>query len=138
MRSRCDNRSRNIRARLGANRLLEIECLDPNTNTSTSRITISNCSYGPETCIQGFVWREANQSDRVCVLPNIRQQTRNDNASAISRRSPNGGAYGPDTCLQEYVWRDAFPGDHTCVTPATRQQAAFDNRRKTARVACRS
>lgn len=136
-RSRCDNRSNRIRARLGSNRLLQIECLDPNTNTSKSRLTVSNCSYGPATCIQGFVWREARGGDTVCVLPSTRQQTQNDNALAASRRSPNGGAYGSDTCRQGYVWREAFSGDTVCVPPATRQQTAFDNRRSAFRLACR-
>jgi hypothetical protein len=83
--------------------------------------------YGPDTCLWGFVWREANASDHVCVTSATRSQTWTDNALAASRRSPNGGSYGPDTCLQGFVWREAFAGDHVCVTPATRSQAAADN-----------
>jgi hypothetical protein len=136
-RSRCSNRSSKIRARLGSGRLLQIECLDTSTGTSSSRLTINNCSYGPDTCIQGFVWREATPSDHVCVTSATREQVRNDNAAAVQRRSPNGGLYGADTCRQGYVWREAFPGDHACVTPATRKQALFDNGRKSARIGCR-
>jgi hypothetical protein len=83
--------------------------------------------YGPDTCIQGFVWREGNPNDHVCVTPDVRSQTARDNQLAASRRAPNGGPYGPDTCLQGYVWRDAFEGDHVCVTPDTRTEAANDN-----------
>lgn len=95
-----------------------------------------DCSYGPGTCIQGFVWREANPNDHVCVTIQVRDQTRNDNAQAGARRSPTGGAYGPDTCISGYVWREAFSGDHVCVTPQTRTQAAADNRAASSRNAC--
>ncbi|MFB2895865.1 hypothetical protein ACE1CI_23395 [Aerosakkonemataceae cyanobacterium BLCC-F50] len=136
-RSRCDNRSSVIRARLGSNRLLQIECLGSGTGTTSSRLTVKNCTYGPDTCIRGFVWREANPIDRVCVLPAVRDRTKADNNLAASRRNPGGGAYGPDTCRQGYVWREAFPNDHVCVEPSIRSQAAFDNSRRSARVACK-
>jgi len=96
----------------------------------------SHCSYGPGTCAQGFVWREANPSDHVCVTPQVRDQTRDDNAQAAVRRSPNGGPYGPDTCVQPFVWREAFLGDHICVTPETRTQAMRDNNAARDRNAC--
>ena len=83
--------------------------------------------YGPDTCKQGFVWREAIPSDHVCVTPQVRAQTAADNQMAPARRSPFGGPYGPDTCLQGYVWRDAFANDHVCVTGQTRAEAAADN-----------
>jgi hypothetical protein len=83
----------------------------------------------PATCKQGYVWREADANDRVCVTPQIRTQTRNENAAAVSRREPNGGPYGPDTCKQGYVWREAIPNDRVCVTPQVRSQAAEDNQR---------
>lgn len=84
--------------------------------------------YGPDTCSQGYVWREAFPGDHVCVRPEVRAQAAADNAAGPSRRQPGGGAFGPDTCLQDFVWRDARPGDHVCVPPATRDQAATDNR----------
>ena len=84
--------------------------------------------------MQGFVWREADGSDHVCVTPDTRSQAAADNAAAPSRVDPNG-AYGPDTCVQGYVWREAFLGDHVCVVPATRSQAAADNAAASSRVA---
>jgi hypothetical protein len=83
--------------------------------------------YGPETCLEGFVWREANPSDLVCVTPAVRSRTAQENQRATSLREPNGGPYGPDTCKQGYVWREAFAGDTVCVTPAIRTEAATDN-----------
>jgi hypothetical protein len=80
-----------------------------------------------DTCLKGYVWREAVANDHVCVTPAVRTQTRQDNALADSRRDPNGGPYGPDTCLSGYVWREAVANDHVCVTPATREQARSDN-----------
>ena len=84
--------------------------------------------YGPNTCVSGYVWREAFPGDVVCVLPQVRTQTREDNQLANARRQPGGGAYGPNTCRSGFVWRDALPGDYVCVTPETRAQAAADNR----------
>jgi hypothetical protein len=81
----------------------------------------------PFACVQGFVWREAFANDRVCVSPAWRQQARNDNLAAASRRSPAGGDYGPDTCLAGYVWREGNRYDHVCVTPQVRAQTAREN-----------
>jgi hypothetical protein len=83
--------------------------------------------YGPDTCIQGYVWRDAQPGDHVCVTPATRDATAQQNASAAQNVQPGGGAYGPNTCKQGFVWREAFGGDVVCVTPAVRQQAANDN-----------
>jgi hypothetical protein len=45
--------------------------------------------YGPDTCRQGFVWREAVPGDHVCVTPETRTQAWDDNAQAASRVAPN-------------------------------------------------
>ncbi|MEX5636517.1 hypothetical protein [Parafrankia sp. FMc2] len=91
--------------------------------------------YGPDTCRQGWVWREAVPGDHVCVTPQTRSQAWADNAQAANRREPAGGPYGPDTCRQGWVWREAVPGDHVCVTPQTRSQAWADNAQAASRVA---
>jgi hypothetical protein len=82
--------------------------------------------YGPDTCVQGFVWREAGPGDVVCVTPATRDQAASDNAAASGRVDPNG-AYGPNSCKQGFVWREAYGGDVVCVTPAVRSQASNDN-----------
>ena len=82
---------------------------------------------GPDTCKQGFVWREAVANDHVCVPPAERGAAKADNAQAEQRRQPGGGASGPDTCRQGFVWREVNPADHVCVTPQTRARAADDN-----------
>jgi hypothetical protein len=92
--------------------------------------------YGPDTCIQGYVWREARTGDTVCVTPDIRSQVAAQNANPNANKEPDGGAYGPDTCKQGFVWREAFDGDTICVTPAFRQQmldanAAAESRKVT-------
>lgn len=83
--------------------------------------------YGPETCKQDFVWREARPEDHVCVTPEVREQTALDNQQAEAHRDPAGGPYGPATCLPGYVWREAFEGDTVCVPPETRKQVLLDN-----------
>src|SRR4051812_33350064 len=83
----------------------------------TGASSASAQDFGPDTCLQGYVWRGATAADHVCVTPAVRTQVANDNALAAARRSPGGGPYGPDTCLQGYVWRGATAADHVCVTP---------------------
>jgi len=84
-------------------------------------------AYGPYTCAQNFVWREAFDGDTVCVSPGERDTARAENGQASARRSPTGGAYGPDTCLQGFVWREARPTDHVCVDPSRRDRAGAPN-----------
>jgi hypothetical protein len=82
--------------------------------------------YGPDTCIQGFVWREAIPGDNVCVTPAVRDATAAQNANAVANRDPNG-AYGSNSCKQGFVWREAFDGDVVCVTPDVRAATKADN-----------
>ena len=96
--------------------------------------TADPLAYGPNTCIDGYVWREASQYDETCVLPQTRTDTATENNLAIQNREPGGGAYGPDTCRQGFVWREAFANDRVCVTPDVRAQAAADNAAAPARL----
>ena len=82
--------------------------------------------YGPDTCLTGYVWREAVHGDLVCVTPDQRDQAVLDNAAAASRVDASG-AYGPDSCVSGFVWREATPTDHVCVTPETRTRVSQDN-----------
>src|SRR5262249_37018494 len=79
----------------------------------------------PDTCIQGYVWREARPSDHVCVTPAVRAQTARENRIKAARWRKDGR--GLLACQPGYVWRQAFPGDDVCVTPASRQQVRADN-----------
>lgn len=80
----------------------------------------------PNTCIPGYVWREAFEGDFVCVTPDERQRAADDNAATASRVDP-GGAYGPNTCIAGFVWRVARPEDLVCVISEERQRVADDN-----------
>jgi hypothetical protein len=82
--------------------------------------------YGPDTCLEGYVWRDAVANDHVCVTGATRGQAAADNAQAAARRDPNG-PYGPYTCVNGYVWREAIPTDYVCVIPAVRSRTAADN-----------
>ena len=46
--------------------------------------------YGPDTCIQGFVWREARSGDTVWVTPDVRSLTAAQNGAAAQNKEPNG------------------------------------------------
>jgi hypothetical protein len=115
--------------------LLPLTCLvflfSAFTNVPTNSQT-SLSSSASDTCIQGYVWREAGPNDHVCVLPATRSQAASDNSQASSRVDPNG-AYGPKSCIQGYVWREAFSGDDVCVTPSVRSQATDDNSKDASR-----
>jgi len=76
--------------------------------------------------VNGYVWREAIPSDHVCVSPDTRTKTAQENTLAAGRRNP-AGAYGPNTCVNGYVWREAYNGDVVCVTPDRRTLAHNDN-----------
>jgi hypothetical protein len=91
--------------------------------------------FGPDTCMEGFVWREAcGPSDHVCVSPKTREDARADNRAAASRVSPTDRSSGPDTCKTGFVWREACgSSDHVCVSPQTRAQAVADNRARESR-----
>jgi len=82
--------------------------------------------YGPDTCKDGYVWRDAIPGDHVCVRPNRRSTAAHENAVAGSRVNP-AGAYGPNTCNPGYVWREAYSGDVVCVSPARRTQVRHEN-----------
>ncbi len=96
-----------------------------------SALAVGN--YGPDTCLEGYVWRDAFPGDHVCVTGATRAQAASDNSQAAARRSPTGGAYGPDTCIFGFVWRQAIPSDHVCVTGAIRSQTWADNAQAAAR-----
>jgi hypothetical protein len=85
-------------------------------------------------CQTGFVWRLARPSDLVCVTPDARARTAQENAEAASHVDANG-AYGPHTCVSGYVWREAFEGDLVCVAPAIRDTVARENAEAASRLA---
>lgn len=106
------------------------------TGTVSQPLAGNDCTYGPGTCAQGFVWRGAGPDDRVCVTEEVRAQVEKDNREGINRRSPTGGPWGPESCMDGFVWRNAFPGDKVCVEPRYRDQAAQDNQWASVRNAC--
>lgn len=78
-------------------------------------------------CKPGYVWRDAQDGDGVCVTPADRAEAKQQNANAANNRAAGGGAYGPNTCRDGYVWREAFGGDVVCVTPHEREKAKKQN-----------
>ncbi|BBX62694.1 hypothetical protein MSAS_18680 [Mycobacterium saskatchewanense] len=80
-------------------------------------------------CKPGFVWRAARPGDAVCVTPEIRDKTAQENAAAAQNVQPGGG----NACKSGFVWRNAYPGDAVCVTPDMRDQAAADNQAASSR-----
>ena len=108
-----------------------IQSLDKNGATitvdtvsaATNQATVTVSSSITSRCLQGYVWREANASDHVCVTGETRRQAREDNVQAAVRRVPGGG----DACLSGFVWREATAADHVCVSGQVRQQVREDN-----------
>jgi hypothetical protein len=91
----------------------------------------ATCPWGPNQCIQGYVWRVSRPDDLVCVTPETRALVEEDNALAEERKDPACATgdceFGPDQCLSGYVWRVITPDDLVCVTPEMRDQVADDN-----------
>jgi hypothetical protein len=117
------------RAKAGLTLALVAICLGSVTGLATPAPSGAAGPAGPDSCLDGFVWRDAGPNDHVCVTPARRDRAAEDNELADSRRNPNGGEWGPDTCLEGFIWREAFPGDHVCVTPARFDQVQEENAR---------
>lgn len=55
----------------------------------TVGVPASALPYGPDTSVQGFVWREAFDGDTICVTPAFRQQMFSANGAAACRKAAN-------------------------------------------------
>jgi hypothetical protein len=100
------------------------------TRTSTPRPTFTLTPRPARgTCMEGYVYRLINSSDKVCVSPASKAQAEADNAAAESRTLLRAlvDAYGEQACAAGFVWRGAFDGDLVCVDPSVRQQVIDDN-----------
>lgn len=52
-----------------------------NANAANNR-KVGGGPYGPNTCRDGYVWREAFAGDVVCVTPHEREKAKNQNAES--------------------------------------------------------
>jgi hypothetical protein len=86
-----------------------------------------------DVCQKGFVWREANLNDHVCVSPQTRAQTITDTKLQSDRIVPGSS----ETCKKGFVWREADATDHICVTLKTRDQVVSDNAAGPSRIVVR-
>ena len=57
------------------------------TLAGTGTGTGTGTPIDPDTCLQGYVWREAVPGDHVCVTPETRALVAQDNSLAASRRA---------------------------------------------------
>ena len=90
--------------------------------------SLADGDSGPDTCINGFVWRDAGPADHVCVSPATRTQAAADNAQAAARRDSDGA------CLTGFVTRDASRTitSASCRPPARRRRPTTPPRRAVA------
>jgi len=51
----------------------------------------AECSFGRDTCLQGYVWRDAFPGDHVCVTVTTRTQTAHDNSQADAEENREVG-----------------------------------------------
>jgi hypothetical protein len=82
-----------------------------------------------DTCIQGFLWREANPTDHVCVQGGMAHEVHVQNLHPTDNQVP-----GSNTCVSGFVWREAFDGDTVCVSPDFRANVRADNAAAASRV----
>jgi hypothetical protein len=118
----------NFKSKPWNRRVLIVAALATAAVALTATVASADGDYGPDTCLNGYVWRGALPNDRVCVTPARRDTTARENTEGSQHRA-GGGAYGPDTCVNGYVWRDAVANDHVCVLFASgsRDAARQDN-----------
>jgi hypothetical protein len=74
---------------------------------AASRVSPNGGPYGPNTCIQGYVWREADPTDYVCVTPDTRTETAYDNSQANYRVVCDCGT-GYTECTQQWFGTAPF------------------------------
>ena len=87
------------------------------------------CTFGPGQCKAGFVWRDANDHDHVCVTGPSRSRTAQDNAAGPSHKE-----LGSDQCKFGWVWREATRDDHVCVTGTVRNQTKVETSAAASRI----
>ena len=103
----------------------EISC-GPQSPCDGSKPVSKQPPPAKDSCASGYVWREAQPQDHVCVPPASRNLVTQENRTAPKRWNPSG-AYGASTCVQGYVWREAFEGDTVCVSVQRRADVKKEN-----------
>ncbi|PEG38732.1 hypothetical protein CQY20_12230 [Mycolicibacterium agri] len=120
---------------------------DPCSGWSPEASVVIEPLYGPDTCKDGFVWRDAVPGDHICVTPERRQKVADDFHTAKSRAAaqspaahlgdprcianrtlPGCSSMAAPSCLEGFVPR-AVPGEDVlvCVTPQERDLIAQEN-----------
>jgi len=96
-------------------------------------------AYGPDTCKQGYVWRDATipapstdptfnyDGDRVCVDGAARAREKANNDHNPQHAAAATWTHGPNGCKVGWVWREADDWDWVCVTSETRQRTLDEN-----------
>ncbi|MGI5284365.1 hypothetical protein ACQEVF_13620 [Nonomuraea polychroma] len=96
---------------------LGIAALAADGPTVSASAVPASAAGAPDTCISGFVWREARPSDHVCVTPAVRRQTLADNAAAASRRASSSAIRSPITINRDVRFGGGIPvGGWTSLT----------------------
>jgi hypothetical protein len=95
---------------------------------STVAVNVGNLPYGPATCKQGFVWRNAFNGDAVCVTPESRAQAQQDNAAQGERTEWVVATTKDFEDIQrERPQTRAVPkGDWTRIQPLARERLMID------------
>lgn len=82
---------------------------------------------GLDTCLSGFVWREATVNDLVCVPPDVRDQSLADRAAAEQGTNTTAG------CPEGLVPRNARADDTACTTEEIARSVLDQNHRDQSR-----
>ncbi|MBA3488468.1 MAG: hypothetical protein H0T78_02815 [Longispora sp.] len=104
---------------------VEIDVEDLSDTTATISVTVKSGAlepHSPNTCKEGFVWRQADAYDYVCVTPETYLKVQHDNANIDHRF-----LLGEIGCHTGLTPRLAFINDHVCVMKSIRDQMWKDN-----------
>lgn len=91
---------------------------------AVKKVVVPADVVGPNACKDGFVWRQIDRFDFVCVTPQRKALVDWETANAPL---PVPNQYLSGICPSGYVDRLAFPGDFVCVLPQSRADANADN-----------
>jgi len=107
-------------------RVGNVQNLKPDTQCRDVEVEGVPRDLTPETCAEGFVWREATPADKVCVSPRRRDAVARANASGT--RAPGRGACPSGLSRREAVPRSSGElGDNLCVSSAERNLVMQEN-----------
>ncbi|KAL3119954.1 hypothetical protein niasHT_007082 [Heterodera trifolii] len=82
-------------------------------------------TFGANACRSGFVWRNLDVYDYVCVTERRKQNAQREDKYSTSRTTAE--KQNATHCVEPFLPRKAFPGDKICVSAAEKFRVFREN-----------